>query len=347
MLGLISGLLPSVHADTIKTAMKEEKGTFQEYKKGKFIFKTEKGRQLEIPRSSVRTLTLDKPSDVSFRAKGKSKNASAQLIGYDKLKFSMTQKKRKLSFSAMNIVSIRVHLASSAGEGGIVSDGDTYIKPIDVSGLEGAEMTDAQRATLATYKQVRQRYDAFLSVSSALVKRLENSTGQPRDKILVELRTRKNQEQPIRVQMSSAHRALLAAFPDPIPAKPVQQANAPRIPIAPPPGESAAEVIEDSVDEANGEVLLIDTKSLAMSPGLSEKQKIALAAYDAAVKTYQQISNKQIAMAAAVNTSGDANKAQLMAIFEQGEEEARAARIAVLKKQAAFLRAFPTLQLTD
>ena len=208
-------------------------------------------------------------------------------------------------------------------------------------------MTDAQRATLTTYKQVRRQYDAFLSISSALVNRLENSTGPTRDKILVELRTRKNQEQPIRVQMSSAHRALLAAFPDPIPAKPVQQVDAPRIPIAPPPGESAAEVIEDNVDEANGEVLLIDTKSLAMSPGLSEKQKSSLEGYDAAVKAYLQLSNKQATMAAAVNTSGDANKAQLMATFEQGEKDARAARIVVLKKQAAFLRAFPTLQLTD
>jgi hypothetical protein len=347
MLGLISGLLTTSHADTIKTAMKLEKGTFQEYKKGKFIFKTEKGRQLEISRSSVRTLTLDEPRNASFRLKGKSKTESAELLGYDKLKFSFAQKKKKLNISAMNVISVRAHATSSAGEGGVVSDGNNYIKAIDVSGLEGAEMTDAQRSTLTKYNTVRKGYDAFLSTSTALVKKLENLTGGSRDKVLVELRNRKNQEQPLRIQMSAAHKALLAAFPDPIPAKPVKKEDAIRIPIAPPPGESAAEVIDDTIDEASGEVLLIDTSSLASSPGLSEKQKNSLKAYDDAVKAYQQVSAQQIAMANAVNAGSDADKGQLMLIFEKGKKEARAARTAVLRKQAAFLKAFPELQLTE
>ena len=109
--------------------MKLEKGTFQEYKKDKFIFKTEKGRQLEISRSSVRTLTLDEPRNASFRLKGKSKTESAELLGYDKLNFSFAQKKKKLSISAMNVVSIRAHLASSGGNGGgVVSDGPLVLE---------------------------------------------------------------------------------------------------------------------------------------------------------------------------------------------------------------------------
>ena len=147
--------------------------------------------------------------------------------------------------------------------------------------------------------------------------------------------------------MSAAHRALLAAFPDPIPAKRVEQEAAKRIPIAPPPGESAAEVIDDTIDEASGEVLLIDTSSLASSPGLSEKQKNSLKAYDDAVKAYQQISAQQIAMAKAVNAGADADKAQLMLIFEKGQEEAKGTKTAVLRTQAAFLKAFPELQLTE
>lgn len=346
---LTLSLLSPGRADVLTGAMSEDKGSFLAYKDNKFFFKTEKGQDLELSKAAVRKLTLDEPREVYFLRKGKSKNESALLVGYDKLQFSFKQKKQDFSISAMNVASIKASMATVEGGGteGGTTDGNTFIAAVDLSGLDETALSPSQKAAISSYAAVRTRYESFLSRSSTMVAEMDRSSGARREELLGELRRRKNEEQPIRLQMSSAHKSLLAAFPGGFPLKANEAPAARPIPIMPPPGESAKEVIEESIDVANGEVLLIDTSSIAKSGILTDKQMKAMDAYDRAAVAYEEISAKQAAMANAVNNAAPADKEQLMPLFEEGEKDATKAKQAVLKAQAVFLKAFPQLQLTE
>ena len=337
----------SVKADVLKTAMGEKKGHFSAYKNSKFIMKSEKGKKIEIPKATARELILESPVNVTFKRKGKSKSESAELLGYSKLQFQLKQKNKKVSLSAMYVTSMEAHVPMSAGPGGTVRGGDTSIRAIDTSKFDESTMTASQKSALASYRAVRKRYDAFLSQSAAMVAEMDRSTGQQREKLLSKLRIRKNQEQPIRNEMSAAHKSFLAAFPNGFPLKSAKAPVSRRGPVMPPPGKSAEEVIEKSADIADGEVLLIDVSGLGSSGDLTDHQMEAIDTYDKAAIAYQQISAKQAALARAVNAAADADKVHLMPVFEQGEKDATAAKKAVLKAQKAFLKAFPTLQLTE
>lgn len=350
-LGIILAFLVAsglrAQADTIKTAMGEEKGTFSEYKNNKFILKTDKGRTVEIPKASARELILDEPVKVSMLRKGKSKPESAELIGYGKLQFKLKQKSKTLSLSAMYITSLKAHVPmSSGGAGSAVGSGDTAIPAIDTSEFDEAAMTEAQRSALTSYRSTRKRYDAFLSESTALVREMDRSSGQRREELLTKLRIRKNQEQPIRLEMSSAHRALLAAFPAGFPLK-MKQAPVAEQPIAPPPGQSAGEVIEKTIDIAEGEVLLIDTTPLAMSGNLTEPQMKALDKYERAAIAFDKLSKSHSALGQKLNKASAEEREPLMETFEKSKGEVAAARNKLLAAQKVFLKAFPNLQLTD
>ena len=339
---LLAGI--GAEADVIKTTMGEEKGTFSEYSSSKFILRTEKG-DVEVPKASARELVLEKPVPVSLLRKGQSKPENAELIGYDKLQFKLKQDKKEVSLSAMYITSMRASIASSGGEGGeVVGSGDEPIPAINTSDIDESSLTEAQKSSLATYRAVRKRYEEFLSISSAMVAEMDRSAGPKREELLNKLRIRKNQEQPVRIEMSGAHKSLLAAFPNGLP---IKQVNAPVVnePVMPPPGESAKEVIEE-IDEADGEVLLIDTEGLGKAGNLSDAQMKALDAYEKAALAYEQISKKQSELANSLNSAPAEEKEGLMRIFEQGEKDGTAAKKALLKAQKAFLKAFPQLQLT-
>lgn len=334
-------------ADKIITAMSAETGTFEKYSNNKFTFKTDKGATLELAKATVRQLILDEPVSCSLTKSGNSKPEKAELAGYDKLKFTFLQNKKKIILSAMNIKSIKADPVYAEGSGGgTVDDGNAVIPAIDVSGFEGAEMTESQRKTLEMYKAVRKRYETFIIESSRMVKQMDTASGAKREELLSALRIRKNQEQPFRIEMSSAQKALLAAFPDPIPAAPQPAAPDP-VMVEPTGGMKVDEAMDSVDDSADVEILLIDTSAIAAAPGLTDAQKDALVAYDGAVAEYQMISEKQAGMAATVNSAPQAEKPALMAEFEQGEKDASAARKAVIEAQKAFIKAFPMMRLTE
>lgn len=335
-------------ADVIRKPMGEEQGTFTEYSNSKFILKTDKGKSVEVPKASVRELILDEPVKVTLLRKGKSGRESAELLGYDKLQFKLKQKNRKISLSAMYITSLKAQRPVSGGGmgGGAVGSGDTAIPAIDTSEFDESVMTESQKSALATYNTVRRRYDAFLTESSAMVAEMDRAGGQRREELLSKLRIRKNQEQPVRLEMSAAHKALLAAFPEGFPLKPKVGPAAPEEKM-PPPGESASEVIEKTVDADNEEVLLIDTSPIAESGNLTEIQMKALDAYDKAAAAFQQISQRQASLAVSIQSAAASDKANLIPLFEQGKKEVSEARAKLLETQKAFLKAFPQLRLTE
>lgn len=336
-------------ADKIITATAEETGSFENYSNGKFTFKTEKGNKLELPKASVRQLILDAPVKCTLAKSGNSKPESSELAGYDKLSFTFIKDGKKISISAMNVSSVKAApVYDSEGEGGTVDDGNTVIPAIDISGLEGAELTESQRQTLEMYKSVRKRYDSFISESSRLVKEMDAASGTRREELLSTLRIRKNQEQPIRNEMSAAQKTFLAAFPDPIPAA-ASKDQPPAVPVmvAPAGGMKVEEAMETVEDDSDAEILLIDTSAIASAPGLTEAQKDAIVAYDGAVAEYQLVSAKQADLAGRVNSAPPEEKQLLMAEFEQGEKDATAAKKAVIKAQKAFIKAFPMMRLTE
>jgi len=64
------------------------------------------------------------------------------------------------------------------------------------------------------YKTAKVAYDAFLTKSTEMVKALDKATGQARENLLNKLRLRKNEEQPITIEMKKSQAELLAAFPE-------------------------------------------------------------------------------------------------------------------------------------
>ncbi len=335
------------YADVIKKAMGEEKGTFSEYKNNKFILKTDNGRTIEVPKASARELILDEPVSVSLLRKGKSKPENAQLIGYGKLQFKLKQNKKDISLSAMYITSLKAQVPMAASEtGGAVGGGDTPIPAIDTSEFDEGAMTETQKSALSGYRTARKRYDAFLSESTALVREMDRSGGQRREELLTKLRIRKNQEQPVRLEMSAAHRSLLAAFPAGFPIK-AKEVPVSREPAAPPPGQSAGEVINEKIDIAEGEVLLIDTTPIALSGNLTEPQMKALDKYEKAAISFDKLSKQHSALGTKLNTASADERAQLMSAFEESKDAVAKARERLLVAQKTFLKAFPNLRLTD
>jgi hypothetical protein len=249
----------------------------------------------------------------------------------------------------MYITSMKAHvpMSSSGGGGSAVGSGDAPIPAIDTTEFDEAAMSESQRSTLAKYKIARKRYDAFLSESTAMVREMDRASGQRREQLLTKLRIRKNQEQPIRLEMSGAHKSLLAAFPSGFPLRTKEPPPVASEPIAPPPGQSAGEVIESKIDLAEGEVLLIDTTPIALSGNLTDPQMKALDGYEKAAISFDKLSRKHSAMGQKLNTASAEDRAPLMETFEKSKEEVAAARNRLLKAQKVFLKAFPNLQLTD
>ena len=84
----------------------------------------------------------------------------------------------------------------------------------DVSGLEGrADLTDAQNAALERYKAAKAKYSGYVSESSRIVAEMDRSRGQHRERLMDELRLRKQDEQPVKNEYRAATSALMSQFP--------------------------------------------------------------------------------------------------------------------------------------
>jgi anti-sigma regulatory factor (Ser/Thr protein kinase) len=85
---------------------------------------------------------------------------------------------------------------------------------VDLAALVGdGEMTPAQQAAVEKFKAARKEYDDFVAQSSAQVAQMDKLRGAQREALQNTLRARKKQEQPLRLNLTAAYKALTGAFP--------------------------------------------------------------------------------------------------------------------------------------
>ncbi len=282
-------LLASVtaQADMLKVRSKEYQGTFQGYESKKFIFRAKSGKMLKQLRSSVRSLKLDSPTEIRLQTKSKKKPEKVLLIGYNKGKFSIKRSGKASNVTGMNVE--RITVMRQAASGGTSTDTRNAISPIDVSGLENAQLTPQQSSAVEQYKRARSTYDSFLAQSSALVAKMNNASGSTRSSLLTQLRQRKDQEQPIKREMESAHAEMLSAFPGlanggtiEIKSRPTQS-SAPSKPVL-----QRTELTLVVPKLGANEVFVIDAAVLNQLGAANKNQESAIKIYDAAAKDYER-----------------------------------------------------------
>lgn len=212
-----------VHAaDTMVVASETHTGTFEGYRQNRFLFRTESGTLLQEVRGRVSELKLGQPCKVTFARTGRKKREPAHLKTYAHMKFTFEDGGREKVVPAFNIREITVQRDESGGAAkpddgakpGGAPDKPGVFTTYDVRPLASrSDLTGPQSAALKRYETAKSRYDAFLKESTRLVTEMDRAKGAQREKLLNELRTRKNQEQPIKKELDGATAALLSAFP--------------------------------------------------------------------------------------------------------------------------------------
>jgi len=299
-------------ADVLRTATDEYKGEFRRFEKDHFVFATEKGDELRLPRSSVRCVLMQPPREVEIARSGGKTTEQETLAGYDKMKFCLIEGGRTNMVLATAISGIRVPQPElQAGVERASDDAPRAPRTFDVSALETLpDLTPDRKAVIDKYKEARGRFDAFVKESAALVARMDRATGPDREKLLDALRSRKNEEQPLKRALERATADLLAAFPD------IGKGSASS-------GKTAAPQQEAS---NRTPLMILDVSGLASDRQLTEEQT-------AAVKRYQQLAGEY---KAALN--GTAKKT--------GEEFDRLVED-VKRAEADLLKAFPDVQVVE
>jgi len=320
-------------ADTLVVGAKRLDGVFEGFEGRKFLFRTRDGKLHRQDRSSVRSLNLDKPREVDLFLSPSRKGEKSQLLGYDRLSFTVRKNGRESRLSGMRVhkIELEVPLFDDAAAGRRQASGP--IPALDLSGLKGATMTQGQKTALARYKSARAKYEAFLAESTAMVRQMDGATGAKRDELLNRLRRRKSEEQPVTRALQEAESVLLAAFP------PAQAGEGGK-----PAGDRPRSVAKG--DEAKGDrphtqrgaaelpdagedgVLLLDVSGLERIPDLSEAQKAAIKRYKLASGSYRRLAGKTVTVD---------NQAEIDVALARAATEIKAA-------QAALLKAFPGLR---
>jgi len=201
-----------VFADSMRIGTKTQKGTFAGYKNGSIMFQDENGEQFPQPRGSVKSLTIDSPCEASFKASSKDLTGMFTLVKYESGIFTVKDKGKQKEIPAIKVSEITVKQSVSAS-GDRVGDAPVSIRDIDISGIEGrTDLTQQQTEILNKYKAARSKYNAFVSENSSMVQQMDKAKGQKREELLNELRVRKAQEQPIRLEYETCRTSLVNAF---------------------------------------------------------------------------------------------------------------------------------------
>ena len=156
---------------------------------------------------------MEKPTRVAFTASRKKRSGARMLKGYKGLKFVFVEGEKEKKVFAGRVKSISV-IHPAGGSGGKDAKGADTFPVIDISGLETrSDLTEQQTDAIDRYKKAREAYDSFLAESSKLVARMDRERGGAREKLLDELRVRKDREQPIKNELRAAIRELMATCP--------------------------------------------------------------------------------------------------------------------------------------
>ena len=314
MRGLVVGLTLGATvaaADTLVVRGHSYEGTFTSYQKNAFQFALADGKNLDEPRPQVESLTLTQPRRVMIEQAGKT--LDVKLMGYQKAKFSIVKAGKEESLFGMTVQRIVVQdEPAAAGEEGL--PGAPRPRPrLDIARvLDRRDLTPGQTAAITRCLAERKSYDAFLAESTKMVLEMDQATGKRRNTLLDALRKRRIDEQPLKRALDAAEQAVQAAFPLGI------EASREEASVADP----ARAKTPKSPAGSTGDVFILDVLPLRQQPNLSDAQKAAIQAYQAAAQIYGQ-----------------------KAVLGADSSETRTSITALHQAQAALLKLFPDVTI--
>ena len=206
----------AVGSDVMVVKNVTHEGTFEGFEKNIFRFQTAEGEFLKEKRGKVSRLELAEPCKVTLLRTGKKESEPGLFKKYERLKFIFDENgkdKAEFANSIKKITVLRDPEPAVNGRGG--GGGNGSVEFIDVGPLEEREgLSAAQSAALQQYKAASAKYRAFVDTSTALVGQMDGAAGGERDRLLNQLRLRKNEEQPLKSAFNTATAQLLAKFPE-------------------------------------------------------------------------------------------------------------------------------------
>lgn len=320
--------LSTADADILKTGTREEIGTFEGFKNGKFLFKGDDGKVAEKPRHAVRYLTMMGPREAVILRTTAKKPDKVLLIGYMGGKFNIRKDGKDSIISGPHVKQITIEPVPEGTEATGTGGGTGVIEPINLNGIEGrAGLTEEQSAKLERYKKARQKYDSFLADSSAMVARMDSAKGSARTGMINTLKSRKFQEQPLKRELESATAAMFKSFPElltgEMPVQPVvTEARKPVTRL-----QETAELTLVIPKLGEDEVLLIDTAVFEQGMRLDGAKKAAIQHYNKAKREYESFT---------------ANPPE-----GSGNADLEAKKTSVRQAQAELMKAFPEVKLVE
>jgi len=286
---VFAGFAALAGADVLDVGTAKFEGSFEGFEHGLFLFRDTDGRLRKEDRSVVRSLEMPKPKEINLLRVGSREWESAFLTGYDRFNFRIRQEGRSRTVSGLRVKEISTRTLSSIREAGRQSStARTRLQSIDTSGLENNPNLSAEQAdAFAAYKRAKSKYDAFVAKNAALVARMDKATGSARDDLLMELRRRKADEQPLVQALSAAQTTLLRAFPNgEVPARTTARSTT-RPDRATPSAKPTVPAHERLPKPGKDGVVLIDVSAIERSANLTDVQTAALRRYRSAAARYR------------------------------------------------------------
>lgn len=214
-LGFSAFCCAAVCADELVVGGGAHQGTFEGLANGTVQFVTSKGRFMKEQPTRISRLTVTSSNKATYVTSEKKDPETAVFKGFEKLKFIFEKDGKEVIVHHTKMKKIDIEYES---KGNGTDDGIAQIQPLDISAIEQSAkdglLTPAQIAILDCYKAARAAYDAFLAKSTELRNKMDAATGAAREDLLNQLRTRKNEEQPIKKALLEAQSALMSAFPE-------------------------------------------------------------------------------------------------------------------------------------
>lgn len=201
------------NADVIVIKTKQHKGLFEKFEKNVFYFRTDSGQVLQEDKGTVSRLDLEPPCTISLLAGTTKIPEQAQLKQYKGMKFFIVTDNGEKTVFASSVKEIIAERPMADNGNGAV-DQPTIPRAIDLTDLENNPAnTPQQTAAIEAYKTARQKYEQFIQENTNLIAQMDKAKGPAREKMLDQLRLRKNQEQPFKVELQNATKGLRVAFP--------------------------------------------------------------------------------------------------------------------------------------
>jgi hypothetical protein len=201
-----------VSGDQLVVGGATHEGTFDVFSNGTIQFRSDKWKNYKEQPTRVTRLTVTASNQAKYLTSEKKEVQTAVFKGFEKLKFIFEKDGQAIMVHHTKMKKIEIEREE---------EDEATIQAVDIAPLEKALadgiLTDAQKASLSSYKEIRAKYDEFVGKSEALIKEMDRSTGAHREALLNELRKRKQDEQPLKQEMWSATSALMLAFPQQAP----------------------------------------------------------------------------------------------------------------------------------